>query len=131
MILLLKSVCYLTNMGGGNNNSLNTDRENPEQISIVPHARTLRNAREQVRLMVIDGFSTARIRRYLNAWLTWWVRTSQSWHYQTVLSQFIHHCRDRYIAGIAMALLLTKDRETGTLVSLVAGLDLTATALGR
>jgi len=81
--------------------------------------------------MVIDGFSTARIRRYLNAWLTWWVRTSQSWHYQTVLSQFIHHCRDRYIAGIAMALLLTKDRETGTLVSLVAGLDLTATALGR
>lgn len=81
--------------------------------------------------MVIDGFSTARIKRYLNAWLTWWMRTSQSWHYQTVLSQFIHHCRDRYIAGIAMALLLTKDRETGTPVGLVAGLNLVATARGR
>ena len=52
-------------------------------------------------------------------------------HYQTVLSQFIHHCRDRSIAGIAMALLLTKDRETGTPVGLVAGLNLVATAHGR
>ncbi len=96
MILLLKSVCYLNRLGGGNNSLLCTERENSGQISIIPHARTLRNAREQVRLMVIDGFSTARIKRYLNAWLTWWVRTSQSWHYQTVLSQFIYYCRDRY-----------------------------------
>ena len=59
------------------------------------------------------------------------MRTSESWHYQTVLSQFIHHCRDRYIAGIAMALLLTKDRETETPVGLVAGLNLVATARGR
>ena len=80
--------------------------------------------------MVIDGFSTARIKRYLNAWLTWWVRTSQSWHYQTVPSQFIYYCRDRYIAGIAMALLLTKDREIETPVGLAAGLDLVATAPG-
>ena len=76
------------------------------------------------------GFSTARIKRYLNAWLTWWVRTSQNWHYQTVLFQFIYYCRDRYIAGIAMALLLMKDREIGTPVGLAAGLDLVVTARG-
>ena len=34
-------------------------------------------------------------------------------------------------AGIAMALLLTKDRETETPVGLVAGLNLVATARGR
>ena len=130
MILLLMSVCYLNRLGG-NNSLLSTERENSGQISIIPHARTLRNAREQVKLMVIDRFYAAQIKRYLNAWLTWWVRTSQSWHYQTVLAQFIHHCRDRYIAGIAMALLLTKDREIGTPVGLAAGLDFVATARGR
>lgn len=64
MMRFLMSVCYLTKLGGGNNNSLIVEEENPEQISIVPHPRTLRNAREQVRLMVIDGFSTPRIRSY-------------------------------------------------------------------
>ena len=42
----------------------------------------------------------------------------------------MHGCRDRYIATIAMALLLIKDRETATHVGLVAGLDLTVTARG-
>ncbi|KTD60314.1 hypothetical protein Lsan_2092 [Legionella santicrucis] len=127
MIRLQMSVCYLTNLGGGNNNSAIAEREHSAQIFIVPHARTLRNAREQVRLMVIDGFSVPRIRRYLNAWLTWWVKTSQSWRYQTVLSQFIHTCKDSRIAEIAMELLLTKYCGTGHPVRLTAGLDFLAT----
>lgn len=124
MIHLPMSVCYLTNLGGGKSNSFIIDGKNSEQIPIVPHARTLRNAREQVRLMVIDGFSTTRIRRYLNAWLNWWVRTtSQSWSYQTVLSQFIHACYDNQIAAIAIELLLTKIRATGMPVQLMASSD--------
>lgn len=77
--------------------------------------------------MVIDGFSTPQIRRYLNAWLAWWVRTSQSWSYHAVLSQFIHVCRDNHVAEIATE-LLSKYRETGTIVRLEAGLDFLATA---
>jgi hypothetical protein len=118
------SVRYLTNLGGGKSNSLITEGQNSEQIPIVPHARTLRNAREQARLMVIDGFSTPQIRRYLNAWLTWWVRTtSQSWSYQTVLSQFIRVCHDNRIAAIAIELLLIKDCANGMTGRLMAGLD--------
>jgi hypothetical protein len=52
------------------------------------------------------------------------------WHHQTILSQFIQTCRDSYIAGIAMGLLLTKGRETGMLGGLAAGLDFLQTALG-
>ena len=123
MMRLRVIVYYLLNMGGGNNNLIIADGINPEQISIVPHARTLRNAREQVRLMVIDGFSIPRIRRYLNAWLAWWVRTSQSWSYQIVLFQFIQTCRDRQIAQIAWELLLTKYHATGAPVRLLACSD--------
>ena len=106
-----------------------TDGEkNPAQFSIVPHARTLRNAREQVRLMVIDGFSTPQIRRYLNAWLSWWVRTtSQSWNYQTVLSQFIQTCRDGRITEIAMQPLLTKYWEAAIAAREMARLDFLVT----
>ena len=77
--------------------------------------------------MVIDGFSIPQIRRYLNAWLAWWVRTSQSWSYQTVLSQFIHVCHDSRIARIATGLLMTKYREAGRHVRLGAGVDCLAT----
>jgi hypothetical protein len=40
---------YLTSMGGGNAST----EETPELATIVPHSRTLRKAREQVKLMVI------------------------------------------------------------------------------
>jgi hypothetical protein len=108
--LLIMSVYSLANLGGKNN--LTSPNPNySEQINIVPHARTIRNAREQVRLMVIDGFSTPRIRRYLRAWLRWWVRTSQNWNPQSLLSQFIQCCYDAQIAGIAIELLMTNYYE--------------------
>lgn len=126
MIDLLISVCYLTRLGG-NNNTIIADEENPGQIPIVLHVRTLRNAREQVRLMVIDGFSTPRIRRYLNAWLAWWVRTSQSLSPHAVLSQFIQTCRDNIISRIATGLLLTKLQARGAPVQLQPSLENLAT----
>ena len=42
-------------------------------MQLVPHGRTLRKAREQVKLMVIDGVSPLRISSYLNRWAMWWV----------------------------------------------------------
>ena len=73
----------LNSMGG--NSSLEVEQTDSEQQRIVPHARTLRNAREQVKQMVNDGFSTRRIKRYLSRWCSWWVRSSQSWQYEALL----------------------------------------------
>lgn len=117
------SVYSLAKLGGGKNNSTSPNPNYSEQIDIVPHTRTMRNAREQVRLMVIDGFSTSRIRSYLSAWLRWWVRTSQSWNHQSLLSQFIHSCYDAKIAGIAIELLLTNYGKSWVPVGLKAQQD--------
>ena len=73
--------------------------------------------------MVIDGFSIPRIKRYLNAWLAWWVRTSQSGSYQIVLSHFSQACRDRQIARLARELLLAKRHASGEHARLLVGLD--------
>lgn len=55
----------------------------PQKVSnrFFPHARTLRKARMQVNIMVLDGFSTRRIRNYLHRWLVWWLRTADNWKY--------------------------------------------------
>ncbi len=47
-----------------------------------------------------------------------------------IVAQNSYSCVSIRIAGIAMALLLTKDRESGAPVGLAAGLDLVATAPG-
>jgi hypothetical protein len=47
-----------------------------EPVRIVPHPRTLRKAREQVKSMVIDEASPRRIRNYLHRWVIWWAMTS-------------------------------------------------------
>jgi hypothetical protein len=57
--------CF-TSMREGENSSLAVEQADSAQPRIVPHARTLRNAREQVKQMVNDGFSTRRIKRYLS-----------------------------------------------------------------
>ena len=63
-----------------------------DALRIVPHPRTLRKAREQVKLMVIDGISSHRIRSYLHRWVAWWAMTSNTWHYQELLRWFIDVC---------------------------------------
>jgi hypothetical protein len=86
-------------------------------FSIVPHARTLRKAREQVKLMVADGNSTQQIRNYLRLWSMWWVQTSEIWDYQTLLTWLLQSCwknnpARNYAAGL---LILLKREEIQTI----------------
>lgn len=89
-------------MGGGKTLS---EHQKPELARIVPHPRTLRKAREQVKYMVIDGVSLRRIRNYLHRWITWWVRTVESWQYRELLQWFADVCREAMVVPIATALL--------------------------
>jgi hypothetical protein len=74
-------------------------------LRIVPHARTLRKAREQVKVMVADGFSTHRIRSYLRKWALWWVMTSEIWSLEELIFRFIKTCWDQCIATITYGVL--------------------------
>ena len=73
------------------------------QSSIVLHARTLRKAREQVKQMVADGFSTQKIKRYLARWCAWWVRTVTCWTKNKLPTWFLEVCWDAKAACIASA----------------------------
>ena len=77
----------------------------PAPDSIVPHARTLRKAREHVKQMVESGVSPPRIKSYLHRWCTWWVRTSESWQYHELLIAFLKVCWASAPAAYAAALL--------------------------
>lgn len=55
--------------------------------------------------MVKDGVSSQRIRRYLHAWATWWVRTEGSWSYDSLLVSFINTCWDQATNHYACRLL--------------------------
>ena len=85
-------------------------------MKIVPHARALRKAREQVNIMVADGHSTREIRNYLRRWGMWWVHASEVWHYQTVLQWFFQACWENsparnYAVGLIASMLVYN--ETG------------------
>ncbi len=79
--------------------------QTPEASHIVPHPRTLRKAREQVKAMVNSGVSLRRIRSYLHRWTMWWVRTSQHWQYQELLEWFLQVCWNFNPAAYAAGLL--------------------------
>jgi hypothetical protein len=70
---------------------------------MVPHARTLRKAREQVKAMVDDEVSLPRIKAYLNQWLRWWQRTSSTWDYTELSHAYIKSCWNPAAAKIAAA----------------------------
>ena len=82
------------------------DHQKHEPIRIVPHPRTLRKAREQVKYMVIDGTSILRIRNYLNRWVMWWVNTSEAWLYHEILQWFVDACWDVNPATVVAGLLV-------------------------
>jgi hypothetical protein len=89
-------------IGGG---KTETNHQQHVTLRIVPHARTLRKAREQVKCMVIDKASPFRIRNYLQLWCAWWARTSDTWQYQEIITRFIDACYDIRIAASAEGLL--------------------------
>lgn len=88
-------------MGGGR---ADVAHEKQEQIRIVPHPRTLRKAREQVKHMVQDGTSSRRIRNYLHRWTTWWTNSSNTWQYQQLLQWFMEVCWAKCSLDYAAAL---------------------------
>jgi hypothetical protein len=90
-------------------------------VQMLPHARTLRKAREQVKIMVATGFSTRQIKRYLKQWALWWAKTVECWQYQTILSWFKAKCWELGPAAIADGLLqqanlYTRTRSNGGLI---------------
>ncbi len=98
-------------MGGGKT-SLNNQTH--ELICIVPHPRTLRKARDQVKQMVIDEVSPRRIRNYLYRWVTWWTMTSNTWQYHELLQWFIDVCWEKTVAVYATGLQLRYVKELYT-----------------
>ena len=89
-------------MGGGETIS---SHSLPEPIRIVPHPRTMRKAREQIKQMVHDGFSIQSIRRYLHRFVLWWVNTSDIWTYNELLILYQETCWDKRLATFALDLL--------------------------
>ena len=83
-----------------------------ENISnrFFPHPRTLRKARTQVNVMVLDGFSTRRIRSYLHRWVVWWLRTADSWKYTELLNWLIHSCWEMSPAALIAAGLIEQHK---------------------
>jgi hypothetical protein len=102
-VIQLNTAHYLTSLGGETN--VATDHQEPALDRIVPHPRTLRKARENVKAMVNSGVSPCRIRSYLHRWSTWWVGTAQSWQYQELLEWFLNVCWDLKPAAYAAGLL--------------------------
>ena len=103
-VIQLNTAHYLTSLGGGETN-VATDHQEPALDRIVPHPRTLRKARENVKAMVNSGVSPCRIRSYLHRWSTWWVGTAQSWQYQELLEWFLQVCWDLKPAAYAAGLI--------------------------
>jgi low temperature requirement protein LtrA len=78
------------------------------------HARTFRKAREQVRLLINDGFSDTFIKKYLFRWAMWWVEISDSWRMQKIVEEFFNHSWNIRVSAAAMTILpmsLTLDNK--------------------
>jgi hypothetical protein len=84
-----------------------------QQVALrrVPHARTLRKAREQVKSMVTDGASPRHIRKYLARWIQWWNETVDDWSKSQLIAWFCRACFDITPAAYAAGLLLRQIRE--------------------
>lgn len=84
-------------------------QEPKRSVQIIPHARTLRKAREQVKMMVNDDVSLPKIKNYLSRWVYWWVKTSSFWNYNELVNRHIDSCWDPIAQNIAMGFFLTED----------------------
>lgn len=115
MINQVDSVHYSTSMGGGEHNETTTEHLSSLQDRSVPHARTLRHAREHVKQMVISEVAPRKIRRYLLDWSAWWVRTTINWTKQDLLTRLRVTCWDVTIGHIIQELVgdyINSDRLT-------------------
>lgn len=83
-------------------------------LRMIPHARTLRKAREQVKSMVTDGASPRQIRKYLARWIQWWNGTVDDWSKDKLIQWFCQACFDITSAAYAAGLLLRHVRKART-----------------
>lgn len=94
----------LSTMRGGRPVNTIQNQSNLEQPRIVPHPRTLRNAREQAKQMVLNGASLQQTKRYLARWCSWWVQTTGCWSYNELLTWFSEVCWDKSVNVIAKSI---------------------------
>ena len=87
---------------------------------MTPHPRTLRRARENVKWMVADQVSPAKIKNYFVHWVRWWARTSIIWDFQELVEMFISMCWNQAPAAIASEVLKSYLTESNTRASLDA-----------
>lgn len=88
---------------------------------MVPHARTLRKARDNIGLMVIDGVSLRRVMKYLCHWCSWWRRTVASdWSIEELLQWLLDSCWRPHPAITYIAGRLHQEINTKTLTSMCA-----------
>jgi len=83
--------------GGGREVCLNE----PSNLTIKPHARTLHKARENIKAMVADGLSIQKIKAYIKRWAAWWAKTVINWDQSTIISWLVVTCWDSKPAAIA------------------------------
>ena len=85
----------------GKDNAHN-EHQQPNLLTLIPHTRTLRKAREQVKAMVNDGISFRRISSYLKRWAKWWwVQAGGIWTLHKVYCAFLLVCWDKTVAAHA------------------------------
>ena len=99
---LIKLPAYSLSEWGG---KMISEHQTQEPLRIVPHPRTQRKARENVKHIVNSGVSLRKIRRYLHHFVIWWVKTVEIWHYEELLHSFIDTCWEINPAAIAAGLL--------------------------
>lgn len=87
--------------------TVNKEQQEPSAqlplLITVPHGRTLRRSREQVRAMVADGVSLPKIKLYLSLWASWWHYATTTWSKETILTAWEALCWDKTLAGYALA----------------------------
>jgi hypothetical protein len=66
--------------------------------------------------MVADQVSPAKIKRYFVQWARWWVKTANTWDFQTLVKQFISTCWQQAQARIAEDVLAHYFTELDTSV---------------
>jgi hypothetical protein len=81
---------------------------------IVPHPRTIRNAREQVKCMVADEVSLPKIKSYLVRWSQWWARTSCEWSTKELIHWYLKSYRKDDPANSAAAVFLDYIKKSNT-----------------
>jgi len=55
--------------------------------------------------MVADQVSPAKIKRYFVQWARWWVKTANTWDFQSLVEEFIRACWQEAPALIAADVL--------------------------